>query len=879
MLGPPATYLSGVHREELLERAQHLAALGEVLRAAFAGPQGGLVLVSGEAGVGKTSLVRAFCAEQEGSHRVLWGSCDALFTPRPLGPFLDVAADAGGELARVVAGDPRPHEVAAALGAELRHAPSVLVLEDLHWADEATLDVVSLVARRLEHVPVLVVATYRDDELAPTHPLRIVLGELSTTKPVTRLKLGSLSAGAVAQLAAATTTDSEDLYRRTGGNAFFVTEVLAGGADHVPPTVRDAVLARAARLGAAARAALDAAAIVPRGCEYWLLDALVPTAPDDLEACLSSGMLVAGPDKASFRHELARLAIEEALSPARRVRLHMLTLQALESAASADPARLAHHAEAAGDAPAVLRFAPEAGRRAAAVGAHREAADQFARALRFADQATDEVRGDLSDRRAYACYLSGDFPAAVTAQREALEQHRRTSNLLRVGHAARSLSLVLRYEGDVVESWELGHQAVTELERLPEPSRELAMAYCNVSHLAAAREDGEGTRSWATKAAAVAEKVDDEEAQVYAALNVASIDLLADYPTASDTIDRLLRTAVEHGLEEQAGRAYVALTWWASRGRRYQDAQRYVDPGLRYCDERGLDLWRSYLIAYQARAHLDGGRWGEAVTAANLIIGNPRTSPLPRIVALAVVGLARARRDDPDAFEPLEEAWTLARDTGELQRIEPIAAARAEALWLAGRANEVEAATAPALALALAHGSGWVAGEMLALRQRAGIAVAAPADLAAPFACELAGDWAQAAAAWRALDSPYEAALALTEADDDESVRRGYTELLELGARAAAAIVARRLRDRGAPQLPRGPRPATRRNPAGLTARELDVLALVARGLPTRDIASALVVSPRTVDHHVAAILRKLGVQNRRAAAREAIRLGLAAQD
>jgi ATP/maltotriose-dependent transcriptional regulator MalT len=852
--------------------------LDEKLRAVLASSQGRVVLLAGEAGVGKTTLARAVCAEQQGSHRVLRGSCDPLFTPRPLGPFLDVAREAGGQLERMVERGARPHEVAMALLAELRGAPALLVLEDLHWADEASLDVLSLLAGRLEDVPVLVLATYRDDELGPAHPLRIVVGELATKDAVTRLKLEPLSVAGVERLAessGADIVDIDDLYRRTGGNPFFVTEVLAAESDEIPSTVRDAVLARAARLSPHARVALDAAAVVPLGCEYWLLQALANGVPHHLDDCLSSGMLVAGPGTVSFRHELARLAVEEALPPAQRVRLHKLALRALGAVASADPTRLAHHAEAANDASAVVRFAPVAATRAAALGAHREAAQQFGRALRFAEHAAPELLGELSDRRAYACYLSGEFPDAVEAQRDALQHHRRADDWLRVGHAARSLSLLLRYQGDVAQAREVGREAVAVLEGRRAASHELAMAYCNLSHLAAACENAEETRSWATKAAKVADQIGDDEARVYAALNLGSIEVLAGDPAGPMKIERALHTALEWGLEEHAGRGYVALTWWSPRGRSYRAADRHLDAGLRYCDERGLDLWRTYLIAYRARAYLDRGDWDDAVASATQIVRDPRTSPVPRIVALAVLGLVRARRGDPDAWTSLDEAWALACDTGELQRIEPTAAARAEAWWLAGRRDEVVQATSLALELASSHRASWVLGEMLSLRRRAGVPVDTAADVPEPFAGELAGEWQRAATEWRRLDSPYEAALALTEADDEEAMHQGLAELLQLGARPAAAIVARQLRQRGARHLPRGPRTATRVNPAHLTARELDVLALLATGLQNKEIAVELVLSHRTVDHHVAAILQKLGVRTRREAAREAVRLGL----
>ena len=208
--------------EPLLERAPHVAAIDSALEEVRRSGQGPMVLLGGEAGVGKTVLLRHICEERERRARILWGACDALFTPRPLGPLLDVAQVVGGDLEDLARSGARPHDVAGALIRELAaSAPTILVLDDMHWADEATLDVLTLVGRRIESVPALVLAAYRDDELDQAHPLRIVLGELATAKGVSRLAVEPLSAGAVAALAEPSQIDAGELFEKTGGNPFF----------------------------------------------------------------------------------------------------------------------------------------------------------------------------------------------------------------------------------------------------------------------------------------------------------------------------------------------------------------------------------------------------------------------------------------------------------------------------------------------------------------------------------------------------------------------------------------------------------------------------------------------------------------------------------
>ena len=559
------------------------------------------------------------------------------------------------------------------------------------------------------------------------------------------------------------------------------------------------------------------------------------------------------------------------MNPHRRVALHREALRTLKDSPDASPdlARLAHHGEAAGDRDAVLEFAPLAASRAASLGAHREAAALYAIALRFADGVPVETFADLLEHRSYACYLTGQFSEAIEAQQRALRSHRAAGDKRKEGDSIRVLSRLLRYVGRTTEAAAAGQEAVEVLERLP-PGHELAMAYCNVSHLHMTLDDSEGAQLWGSRALHLAQRLGDVEATVYAHTNMGAMELIAGTPGAVEKLEATMQTAQAAGLEEHAGRIFVDLVWYAPRDRSYQVADRYLEAGLEYCTERGLDLWRLYLVAYRARRQVDQGRWSDAIDSAVLVLRDTRTSPLPRIVALSVLGLVRARRGEADSWPLLDEAWALAEPTAELQRIEPAAAARAEAAWLEGRHSAVIDATELAMDIAAERHAWWVISALSYWRWRAGVQEDLPPTAAGPFALQVAGDWAAAAETWTRLDCPYEAAQALTEGDDPDALRRALIAFEGLGARPAAAATAKRLRGLGVRGLTRGPRAVTRANPAHLTARELEILGLLAEGMSNAEIARRLFVSERTVHHLVSSILSKLQVRSRGEAAQRA---------
>ena len=862
----------------LLEREAFTEALGASFGRVASGA-GRLVLLSGEAGIGKSVLVRRFCDARAGDARLLWGACDALQTPRPLSPLIDIAAVAQGPLRDAVRQGEKPHAVFLALCEELRGArPAIVVIEDVHWADEATLDVVRLLARRAESLGGLVVVTYRDDELDAAHPLRLAVGELGTAPGVVRLHLPPLSRDAVAELAGPHGVDVEELYARTAGNPFFVTEVLAGSGTGVPPTVRDAVLARMSRLGPGARTALEAVAVIPAHAEIWLLGEVVPDEVQHVDACLATGMLRGEGRSVWFRHELARLAVEQSLGPHRRTQLHRLVLDALRdpSEGSPDPAQLAHHADAAGDAEAALTYAREAGSRAADQGAHREAAAQYERALRYADGLPAADLAQLLELRALECYLTAQPDESVGALERALECHRRLGDRRAEAAALCELAATLWCPGRIEDAKRVGLAAVEALAGL-EPSRELALAYITLAEIVE-WEDGQLSLTWAKGAGELAERLGEAEIALHARM-MADIDAYMSGLGADPAgLEHTQQLAEQEGFERVAAAAILALALAAVRQWAHADADRYIEAALSYCEEHDLEIWLRYVHALWARAELDRCHWDEAGTAASFALYDPGPSVVPRLWSLAVIGLVRARRGDPDAAEPLAQATVLARRQGQLYALAPVAAAQAELAWLEGRLDDIAEITEEALGQARRQRAWREIGELARWRWRAGVRERA-FGAAGPDRATLAGDWQEAARLWNELGCPYEAALALADADDDDALLRALSELRRLGARPASAIVARRLRERGARHVPRGPNAKARQNPAGLTARELEVLDLLCDGLRNSEIAARLVVSPRTVDHQVSAVLRKLGVRTRRAAAELALRDGLATRD
>ena len=856
----------------LLERETFLSSLAEYAADARRG-EGRLVFLSGEAGVGKTALLERF--EQDLPDAVwAWGMCDGMFTPRPLGPLFDMAARFGGDLLAECRSGAARDELFAALLREI-DVPgrlTVVVVEDVHWADEATLDLLRFLGRRLRGVPALLVATYRDDRLIDDEPLRLVLGELAAQRSTRRMTLPALSAAAVRDLARGAAVEPDELFRLTGGNPFYLSEVLCAEPGVLPASARDAVLARVAVLAPPARRALEAAALIGSRVDPWLLDAITTEDSTGIDECLSTGVLTFDQTGLRFRHEIARLAVEQAILPQRRGRLHADVLAALRAAGSDDEARMAYHAEGAADRCAVLAYAPRAARKAAELGAHREAAAQYERALRFASGEDAASTARLYDALAYEDSLIDRWQGAADASQHALILWQRAGDRVREGDTLRLMSRAMWRLCRGAEAMAAAQSALEVLAPLP-ASPELAYAYANLATQRMLNSEYSAATGLAQNAQTLGERLGRFDV-VSDALNT---EACAQAQIGRDWLAQMRRAldvALSHDLEEQAGRAHANLYGVGCEVGRHGDVETYFVHGAAYFDERDLNTFATCLRGQRTQALVQMGRWDEAVEICTELLERVAASPINRINPLISLGIVRARWGDSDAWPLLDEAAVAADGTGEPHWIAAVRLARTEASWLGGDIDAARRELEPAAAAA-AHCNVWVRGAAAVWLRRLAMTAAPLGELPEPHARLLAGDWRGSAAAWAALGCPYEAALALTDSTAAADLREAVAELDALGAVATARIARRAMRDLGHSAVPAGPRATTRSHQLGLTRRQQEVLTLLCEGMANAEISRRLFISERTVDHHVSAVLGKMGVASRGVAATEALRLGL----
>ena len=851
---------------KLLERESYMAELEAALAQVGTGV-GRIALVSGEAGIGKTSLIEAFTRRHNASVPVYWGTCDSLFAPRPFGPVHDMAAQLHKDLPVLLASDLQHTAIFPTVLGALQKQMAIIVFEDVHWADEASLDLLRFLGRRIARTFALLVVTYRDDELSPQHPLRMVLGDLAISPSAQHVLLKPLSEDGVRTLVGERPMDVSTLHRKTGGNPFYITEILASQTSGIPLTIRDVVLARAARLSPSAEAVLQAGAIIGTRIEPWLLSEVTGAEAHFIEECMAVGVLHSQGDVIAFRHELTRQTILDTLSPQRTLALHRLVLDSLKAApvTGKETARLTHHAEAAGDREAVLEFAPAAARQASAASAHRAAAALYALTLRYADYLPPAERALLLEAYAWENNLIDKQSDAIASRRQAIELWRAVANPIKEGENLAHLTMVLLTSGQGKEAQQCSQAAIQILEKQP-PGKELALAYRNQALLENKNHNISEANILAEKAVALAERFGDARVLAMSYDTLGSNWLSIDFERGSAYLQRCLGIAREAGLDARVAAVYANLGSTACDLHRFETAERYLSEGTTYCAERDLDLLRYYMLAWRALTQMYLGHWHDAAESARDVLEHTSISAHNRLPALIALGRLRARQGESGAHDLLTRALESGAASDHFEDIAPIRAVLAEAAWLEGKPETALSEARALYELAVNKQHPWLAGEAAFWLWQCGEQPIQYDWMAAPFTLQICGEWQVAADEWEKLACPYEQARALAEGNSQTQI--AALKIFErLGARPAAETLRQRLQKSGVPKIPRNPRASTRENPFGLTSRQVEILALLIEGLSNTEISARLHISPKTADHHVSAILGKMDLHSREEAA------------
>jgi DNA-binding CsgD family transcriptional regulator len=850
---------------DLYERDGELVALSRALADAAAGTGAGVAIV-GEAGAGKSALVEVACARASGL-RVLRGGCDPLVTPRPLGPFRDLIPNPALNPAaglRPVAPHDTPAAVCEAAYEALRAEPSVLVVEDAHWIDGASVEVLRFLVRRIEVMPCAIVVTYRDDEIGAQHQLRPLLGDFAKLGRLATLRLRPLTVDGVAQLLRGSGLDAAQVHPLTGGNPFFVAEVAKDPDRPLPATVRDAVLARTAGIAPGDLEVLQLAATAPDRLADRVLPALGVDLPT-LRRLHDTGLLLRDRQGLVFRHELARLAVESTVPAGGAARLHARLLEALERIEPRDPAVLTHHAVAAADAARAARYAQDAALEAARAGDHTDAAAFLEIAAAGLRGAPPGDRARVMTRLAYEQYMTSRLEQAIGSVSATFPLWHAAGDRAGLAAAHESCALFEYYRG---RRQQAEHHADRAAAAAPERTgAQYGGALVTKGYLAYLKSEQDAAGRFCADATRIAEATGDAALALRSAVVQAETGLGLGVPDARRRLLTLIEDAKAHGLDELASSGYSNLSYLDVEQRRLRDAEHVLEQSLAFTVARDIPICNHWQTAVRARLRFLDGRWAAAAEDAADVLsrdGMPLATLWPHLIS----ALLPLRRDGV-MNEHLEAAWAVAERLDEPLRRLPVLSALAERAWLTGEGDPRLTAD-----LTASPATAWVAGDLAVWLRRLGVDTD-PGAVAEPHRLSLTGRHREAAAWWRRAGAPFDEALALADSPDAEDQVRAVERLDLLGATAVSDRLRRVLRRSGAAQVPQRPRAVTRANPAGLTNRQLDVAKLVARGLTNAEIAGRLFISVKTADHHVSAVLTKLGVANRRAVVVQAEELRL----
>ncbi|MCF0042146.1 helix-turn-helix transcriptional regulator [Dyadobacter fanqingshengii] len=860
---------------ELIERSGFLTRLNTQFDDTING-EGHCILLSGEAGMGKSSLVKAFCTERKGDCRIFRGTCDALFTPRPLAPLYDIIWQLGNDTLTQTGNKGSRGDLFADFLLELKNLtePSVIIFEDIHWADEATLDFIKFLSRRINQLQCMFILTYRNDEIHSRHPLRNLLGQLPIDS-FSRLELLPLSKHAVDRMAAEKGYSGEDVYEISGGNPFYVTEILASYSSGLPESIKDSILSVCARQSDETRNVWEILSVAPTGLEIKYLEKLIPSYTGMIMQSLDSKILLLKADKLFFKHELYRRTIESSISPFAKTALNKSILDLLLEAAEPEQEteRIIHHAERANEYDLMLRYIPLAARQAISLGAHLEAAKLYCTAITYYKGQDMARLIHYYESYAYECYLTNQTREAIKYQEKLLALFQQQNDVEKIGDCMRFLSRLWWFEGNRNEAEKYGFQAVEVLEKQPD-SRVKAQAFSNISQLKMLSHQPHECMTWGQLAIAMAKKLDDMETLSHALNNVGTVQM--EMPELKqlgiDVLQESLHIALKGSFHEHAARAYTNLGASSIRLKDFAFAKKILDEGIQYCEKRELDSWTNYMVSLNARMDMETGAWDDAYRTAEQLLANDEHPSVVTIGPMIIVGTIKMRRAEAGALPILLRAQEKAFETMELQRIIPAMVALLEYEWLTGEKilsnHELDRTIEMTEIMGNIYENSEFCFWLLKVRSQE-ISVDGMYEKYKICNHTLA---TQATQFWQAAGCPYEEAITLF--DGDEKDKSNAIKLVQkMGATATYQKLKSVMLASGIRRIPRGMRQTTSSNVANLTLRELTVLQLLKEGMQNKEIASKLFISSKTVDHHISALLVKLNVNSRVKAVNEALKL------
>jgi DNA-binding CsgD family transcriptional regulator/tRNA A37 threonylcarbamoyladenosine biosynthesis protein TsaE len=852
---------------QLLERENQLKTLNNLFTSVQSG-NGKVAVITGEAGIGKTSLIEEFAKQHEPKIKILWGSCDALKTPRPLSPLYDICFQMNSILTKKLKEENEIYKIFNDFLFELSKDKKalILVIEDIHWADEATLDLIKFLGRRINRHCILLAITYRDDESNMQNSLSLLTADIPPNN-ISRIKLNPLSEKSVNNLEKYFGFKNDEIYNKTAGNPLFVFELISNKNERLPSSIKDIVLSKLSNLSSETRKFLELISVIPGRINKDIINQLSKHENKVIDEAVDAGILKIFHEYILFKHELVRLAIEDSLTFFKKEQLNSQILSVLleQKEINQNLASIVHHADNANNIKIISEYAPIAAQQASALGAHNQAANHYLTALKYIDHLSVDKQLQIYEGRSFECYLTGQIEEGIKACEAVIEMLKKNNDPLREGENYRILSRLTWFAGDDKKGEEFLLTAIDILEKLP-VSKNLAMAYSNLSQVYMLRENTIKAIEWGEKAIQISKQINEIEIEIHALNNIGTAKMYAGDDSGEDYLKKSLDLAIKNDFHDHISRGYDNLGAAFIYRRSLSEADKYYTKGIEYCSEKDLHTHELCMTGEISKIKLFLGDWDEAIEKANKTLERENVPVIDRIIPLSIIGLIRTRRNDPGDTQLIKEANLLAMGTGEIGKIVTTTAALAESFWLKNKLHEAAEEIENFFHKIKNLDNPWALGEIAFWLWKSGRLNEIPENVAQPFLYQIKGEWKSAAKIWSQLNCPYEQALALYDGDE-AAMKKALLIFEKLGASAASQLIKQKMREKGIKNIPKGPRQSTKDNIAGLTSRQIEVLNLLKQGLTNNEIAGKLYISSKTVDHHVSAILSKLNINSRSEAA------------